>query len=136
MLQVLNFLEVSLAQSVIYMLAIWLAKLTIVILLLHIFGVDRRFRLVSWIIIISWTIWAILDICLVIFECNPIKKAWNPSLPGHCIDLITIGVANGYINIVYASPFIVARRLHLKLTRSNRTLSCSAYQSRWFSNYN
>lgn len=47
-----------------------------------------------------WTIYIIADVLLVIFECTPINKAWDPLVPGHCIDQVKLGVAIGYFNLV------------------------------------
>ena len=84
-----------------YCVAIYWAKLTIVLLLLRIFGVDARFRRVGWVFITTWTIYSVIDVLLVVFECSPVRKAWEPLLPGRCIDIIHVGVASGVVNIIY-----------------------------------
>ncbi|KKA21752.1 hypothetical protein T310_4273 [Rasamsonia emersonii CBS 393.64] len=45
-------------------------------------------------------IWLILVIFLFIFTCVPIEKQWNPMVPGHCISLVGIGVANSASTIL------------------------------------
>ena len=82
-------------------MAIYWAKLTIVLLLLRIFDVNDKFRRVAWILITTWTIYSVIGVLLVVFECSPVRKAWEPLLPGRCIDIIHVGVASGIVNIIY-----------------------------------
>lgn len=42
----------------------------------------------------------IADVFIIVFECSPVHKAWDPLVPGHCINIINVGIASGYINIV------------------------------------
>lgn len=58
------------------------------------------FRYATYGVIALWTAWTTAATCLCIFECIPIHKAWDPLVPGHCIDLIELSLATGYMNIV------------------------------------
>ena len=113
------YLQYSIAQAIIYGLGVYFAKTTILILLLRIFGIDQKFRAVTWFVIAVWTTWTIIDVCLCLFGCNPIRKAWEPLLPGTCIDIIQVGIASGYINIVtdvaiLVLPIPMVWQLHLR----------------------
>jgi hypothetical protein len=44
--------------------------------------------------------WAIATIALGIFQCTPVAKAWNPTIPGHCIDLRGSFIGNAVPNIL------------------------------------
>ena len=92
--------QYSYAESLIYDLGIYLAKMSILILLYRLFGVSQRFRWALWTVTAIWTLFTIANTLLIIFECTPVHKAWHPLIKGHCISLINIAVAGGYINIV------------------------------------
>jgi len=85
----------------VYVVAVYFAKLTIAVLLHRIFGVNNKFRVAALIVISTWTLYSIIALCLIVFECSPIRKAWNPLLPGHCIDIIHLGVSSGLVAIAY-----------------------------------
>ncbi len=36
----------------------------------------------------------------IIFECTPIKKLWQPTIPGHCVDITKFFVASGSVNVI------------------------------------
>ncbi|KAJ5101223.1 hypothetical protein N7456_007275 [Penicillium angulare] len=46
---------------------------------------DRTLRLQLWIIGILVVCWLISSWIVTIWQCDPIAKAWNPSIPGKCI---------------------------------------------------
>ena len=111
--------QYSIAQAVTYGFGIYFAKITILILLLRIFGVDSKFRVACWFVIIIWTTYTFINVCLCLLGCNPIQKAWEPMIPGECLDLIQIGIASGYINIVtdvmiLVLPIPMVWQLHLR----------------------
>ena len=37
---------------------------------------------------------------VVIFQCNPRAKFWNPTLPGHCINSDAVDVVTAAINVL------------------------------------
>lgn len=43
--------------------------------------------------------WVIAIICVSVFQCNPIARAWNPTLPGSCINLKGSFIGNAVPNI-------------------------------------
>ncbi|CAJ2505494.1 Uu.00g128880.m01.CDS01 [Anthostomella pinea] len=47
---------------------------------------NKAFRYNLWFAGILVTAWTISSIVSTIFQCTPIPKAWNPTLPGHCVD--------------------------------------------------
>jgi len=96
-----------LAQASVYVVAVYFAKLTIAILLHRIFGVNTKFRIAALLVISTWTLYSIIALCLIVFECSPIRKAWNPLLPGHCIDIIHLGVSSGLVAIAYDAILLV-----------------------------
>ncbi|KAL8829587.1 MAG: hypothetical protein Q9191_001938 [Dirinaria sp. TL-2023a] len=105
--RLIHLVKAGIAQGCIYGFATYWAKLTIVLLLLRIFGVDNRFRLAAWILIIFWTLYLIIGQFLLIFHCSPTNKSWDPLLPGHCLNITRLGIASGYVYIIYDFFFIL-----------------------------
>ncbi|KAJ5772747.1 hypothetical protein N7457_007643 [Penicillium paradoxum] len=65
--------------------------------------------------------WAIAIILVSIFQCTPIARAWDVSIPGHCIDLKGSFIGNAVPNVVtdilmLCLPVRVVWRLHASLT--------------------
>ncbi|KAI4248218.1 MAG: hypothetical protein L6R42_009370 [Xanthoria sp. 1 TBL-2021] len=60
-----------------YVVAITLAKASLLLFLYRIFHVDRRFRIATWIYGGILGIWATVTVFLAIFACRPIKASWN-----------------------------------------------------------
>ena len=60
-----------------YVLAITLAKLSILLFLYRIFSVNSKFRIVSWIVGVVISVWASVTLLLGIFACKPIIAQFN-----------------------------------------------------------
>lgn len=82
------------------MIGLWFVKLSLLILYYRVFGVNQCFRWALYVVISIWTLYSWADTLVVIFQCIPVHKTWSPTEPGHCLDLIKLGVASGYINIL------------------------------------
>lgn len=71
-----------------YDFAITLPKLSVLLFYARVFEVNTyRLRTSLWItasIIVAWLVGVAIP--TNIFQCNPIKKAWRPDLPGHCLN--------------------------------------------------
>ncbi|KAF4992794.1 hypothetical protein FGRMN_6896 [Fusarium graminum] len=92
------FLKLLLTFENIYATTVMFVKLALLQMYLRIFP-SRRFRQVSAVIagvVIAWWI-AICAVC--IFQCDPIKKAWLPLIPGKCIKLKASFTGNAIPNI-------------------------------------
>ncbi|KAL8827422.1 MAG: hypothetical protein Q9170_007027 [Blastenia crenularia] len=94
------FLKYAYAESLVYDLGIYLTKLSILILLYRVFGVNRHFAWAVYAVTALWTMYTIANTLVIIFECSPVHKAWHPLIEGHCASLIDIAVAGGYLNII------------------------------------
>ena len=70
------------------------------ILLYRVFGINQRFRWALYTVLAIWTLYVVVNIPVIIFQCTPVHKAWDGEVKGHCLNLIKLGVASGYINIV------------------------------------
>ncbi|KAL8832142.1 MAG: hypothetical protein Q9170_005001 [Blastenia crenularia] len=63
-----------------YVLAISLAKVSLLLFLYRIFAVDRGFRIAAWTCGAVLTIWSTVTILLAIFSCRPVAASWNVKL--------------------------------------------------------
>ncbi|KAL8781985.1 MAG: hypothetical protein Q9213_005750 [Squamulea squamosa] len=88
-------------ETLVYVIGLYFVKLSLLILLYRVFGVNRRFRWALYFVVGLWTVYFVIHTPIVIFQCIPVQKAWHPKMKGHCLDLIKLGVSSGYINIVH-----------------------------------
>lgn len=94
-----NVLKRLLGFECMYVTAVALIKFSLLAMYLRIFP-SRGFKITAWIIggtVFSWWI-AIVLVC--IFQCNPIYVAWEPWMPGQCINLKGSFIGNAVPNIV------------------------------------
>ena len=113
--------QYTMAETLCYVIGLWFVKLSLLILYYRIFGVNERFRWALFVVIGIWTLYSWADTFIVIFQCNPVQKTWTPTEPGHCLDLIKLGVAAGYINIltdfmiiILPIPIVISLQLSTK----------------------
>jgi len=101
--------------------AMFLTKFSILMQLLHIFVPDKksgRANLLYALIALNFFFFTALFF-VQIFECTPRAKIWNPTLPGHCIDINKSFVVSAAINIasdvlILLFPTITIWRLEMK----------------------
>lgn len=67
-------------------------------------------------------IWSLLFIGLGVFQCLPVQRAWNPTVPGQCLDIKTLFIGNAIPNIVtdavmVALPIYPVMQLRLPLSQ-------------------
>ncbi|KAH9897463.1 hypothetical protein F4778DRAFT_743663 [Xylariomycetidae sp. FL2044] len=90
---------------------------------------NRAFRMHLWIvgsIVVGWIVSAIIS---TIFQCTPIEKAWNSTLPGQCINSFAWYLATATISVlvdfyilllplpmIWALNVSVKRRVYLLVT--------------------
>ncbi|KAI4089857.1 MAG: hypothetical protein LQ344_005116 [Seirophora lacunosa] len=89
----------------IYILGCTLAKLSLLLFLYRIFGVNFKFRVASWTIGAVLIIWTSVTLLLCIFACKPIRASWNIDLylqPSTECPIIVPNVTNvhGFCNII------------------------------------
>lgn len=83
-----------------YAIVIPTIKFSILVSYFKIFSVLRWFRFALYGTGVLEALWFLGVFPAVIFQCTPIKKAWNPSRPGHCIELIPFLWANSIANTI------------------------------------
>jgi hypothetical protein len=96
------------------------AKFSILFLYMRVFGVNRHFSLGVKIVGVLNLLWMLASILSLIFQCTPVRRAWNPMLPGTCFNLSTFTVAvevpNSLLDFVMmALPISMLRKLKMRL---------------------
>lgn len=77
--QLLMFLmQLVFAVSIIYMVGIAVLKFSVILLYQRIFGVNRKFKIVSWCLAIFIFCYTIVGIFIWVFQYTPVEGAWNP----------------------------------------------------------
>ncbi|KAL8677795.1 MAG: hypothetical protein Q9186_005802 [Xanthomendoza sp. 1 TL-2023] len=75
-----SYLTLLAVDGYLYIVAIALAKISLLLFLYRIFQVDKRFRIASWIVGVVLVIWSTVTLFLTIFACRPVKASWNLKL--------------------------------------------------------
>ncbi|KAL8650274.1 MAG: hypothetical protein Q9210_003925 [Variospora velana] len=99
---VLQALGAFWASQILYKLTINLTKLSILFLYLRIVPAaqNRRFTRAVIAVMIYIALYMATSIVATIFQCNPIRRAWDHSIPGRCFDMTAFWYANAFHNII------------------------------------
>ncbi|KAM0803469.1 hypothetical protein BDR22DRAFT_970763 [Usnea florida] len=113
-------------SSAMYGICIFFVKLSILLQYLQIFVPLKSRNALYWTShALIWTnfVFYLISVCLVLFGCKPIAKAWNPLITnGHCIDTLATDTAAGAINslsdiVILVLPQVSIWRLQMALRR-------------------
>ncbi|KAI9930682.1 hypothetical protein ASPWEDRAFT_39579 [Aspergillus wentii DTO 134E9] len=91
--------KILLAFECIYTSSVAMIKISVLLMYHRILRSERSFRIAALILGLITIGWWISIVCVCIFQCNPIAKAWNIVLPGTCINLRGSFIGNGVPNI-------------------------------------
>lgn len=83
----------------IYCTTLGVTKVSILLMYTRIFP-TRPFRIAAIVLGGIAVAWVISIICVSVFQCSPIAKAWHPNLPGTCINLKGSFIGNAVPNIL------------------------------------
>ena len=86
-------------DQIFYKFTINLTKLSILFLYLRIFS-QRWFRITCYTCVAIVSGYAIASIFATIFQCTPIERVFDKSVPGHCINTTAFWYANAIYNIL------------------------------------
>lgn len=100
-------------------MVICLNKVSVVLLYKRIF-ITRAFQIQCWIVMGTVISWTIASLAATIFQCVPVKGAWNSSVSATCIDTNSFWMAYAVINIltdaiVLSLPIPQVFKLHLNI---------------------
>lgn len=91
--------------QIFYKLTMNLTKISILLLYMRIFAVFTWFRRVGRVLIGIVTAYMIAAFFASVFQCTPVKRAWDRSTPGTCISIEQNWYANAGFSI--ATDFII-----------------------------
>ncbi|KAJ5134290.1 hypothetical protein N7526_005655 [Penicillium atrosanguineum] len=98
-----------------YCMAVRIVKFSILLVNARILP-TREFRIAAHILGFIVISWVIAIICVSVFQCTPIAKAWNMSLPGTCINLKGSFIGNGVPNVLIDVAILsLPRDIHRRL---------------------
>ncbi|MCJ1239872.1 hypothetical protein MMC14_007870 [Varicellaria rhodocarpa] len=116
-----RYLEVGLAGEIVYGVAIFITKLSILLQFLRIFQFNRRCAVHYTIHSLIWfnLLYHSAYVFSCIFQCTPISKELGSMVHGRCINLGALFVATGVINVVsdfsiLALPILYTSRLKME----------------------
>lgn len=118
LLTVTNYRQTFWFSIVLYNVTTALIKLTFLCQYYRVLAVHQMKRVI-WILGTFIMAWAISQICVVIFTCNPVSKFWQTDLPGTCIPNLPFWYINAAGNIVtdlaiFIMPLPVLNKLQLR----------------------
>ncbi|PTB75056.1 hypothetical protein M440DRAFT_1458429 [Trichoderma longibrachiatum ATCC 18648] len=118
-----------LAFKILYKVATCLTKSSLGMLYLRIFP-GHRFRIAVIGVVGVTVAYTFAAVLLTVFACKPIEKAWRKTLPGVCVNSISIWYSTSVLNIVtdiliIGLPVNEIRRLQLRLAR--KLLLCALF---------
>lgn len=88
-------------SNVLYLMCIMLAKVSILLFYNRLFGINKRFRLISYGVMAFVVSYCVASAFTIVFQCTPPKATWNLLLrvTSHCLSIIKIDIAIGAFNI-------------------------------------
>ncbi|KAL9011941.1 MAG: hypothetical protein Q9173_003252, partial [Seirophora scorigena] len=112
-------------SQILYELTINLTKMSILFLYLRVFPSLQNPRFTRAVVAVMRFIamYMFISIVVTIFQCNPIKRRWDHSIPGRCIDMTAFWYANSTSNIISAAVTLglpVKMIWNLQLPRSDK----------------
>jgi hypothetical protein len=116
-------------EQINYKMVICLNKVSVVLLYRRIF-VANGFRILCWVVlslVISWTIAAL---GATIFQCVPVRGAWNSTVPATCIDTSMFWMAYAITNILTDGIVIVLPMrevFKLNLNKRQKAMLCGVF---------
>ncbi|KAL8810838.1 MAG: hypothetical protein Q9200_002262 [Gallowayella weberi] len=93
-----RFAKGAIATELFYCAAIASVKLSCLLLYRRLFPMKGFIRIL-WSVGGFIVLYTIVQICLIIFQCSPISRAWNPSIKAECINIGTATTAVAALNV-------------------------------------
>ncbi|KAK2018530.1 hypothetical protein LZ32DRAFT_679204 [Colletotrichum eremochloae] len=97
--QQVQFLKLLLAFECVYVTAVMLVKVSLLLMYCRIFPTNG-FRIAAITLGGITIAWWIAIVCVCVFQCTPIEKAYMPFIEGTCIDLKASFIGNAIPNIL------------------------------------
>ena len=122
---IVTILKLYWSGEVIYIFQACLYRLSTIFLYLRLFGTNRKFSISALVLAAVIVIFFILNVAVLVTECDPVATAWNPLLKGHCRNPVTFYITVQSVSmvldlLVLVLPLPMIRALNLK--RSQKLL--------------
>ena len=110
------------ASEVVYDTSITIIRMSVLLFYHRIFGKDNRFRIALWITMAILVAWYIAITALAVFQCSPVQKQFDYTIPGHCLSFygtfIGVTAPNFFIDVVLLLlPVPMLWKLKIKKTK-------------------
>ncbi|KAL8651798.1 MAG: hypothetical protein Q9226_004538 [Calogaya cf. arnoldii] len=124
-----RFAKAVITVELFYCIAIASVKWSCLLLYSRLFPA-RGFRKILWAVAVFIGLYTVIQGFLVIFQCKPIKAAWDTSIEAKCINLSAMSIATASLNVVtdvvtLTLPLPLIWRL--KLPRAQRLQICGIF---------
>ncbi|KAK5076367.1 hypothetical protein LTR64_006153 [Lithohypha guttulata] len=108
-------------DEIVYVVALATIKVAILVMYCRVF-VLRSFKIAAWILSTITVVWSLMFIFICVFQCSPIPRAWNLTIPGKCLNLRAVFIGNAVPNIVtdaiiLCMPLYHVWKLHVRLAQ-------------------
>ena len=115
-------MKILLAIECVYDISITLIRLSVVLFYYRIFGKDRWFKIALWITSAILIAWFIALTVLAVFQCSPVARQWDYSIPGHCFSLygtfVGVTISNVFVDVLLlVLPLPMLWKLQIKLKK-------------------
>ena len=105
-----------------YNTGLTLVKLSVLLFYARIFRTVRSYRIAFWIVGSMVIAWCIAIDCVAVFACIPIKRGWDSSVPGHCLErqanFVGAAIPNILIDLILlVLPMPMLGQLHTTVRR-------------------
>ncbi|GIK06610.1 hypothetical protein Aspvir_002260 [Aspergillus viridinutans] len=82
------FLKLVFMTQLVYLIALNMIKISFPVLYMYIFVPSRVLKSFCIAVIVLLIMECVEEIMVVILQCQPIQSAWDPTIPGHCLNMI------------------------------------------------
>ena len=109
--------QITIAVQCLYTAGISTAKISTLILYHRIFA-NQRFRIAVWAVGVFIATYSFVQFLVVIFQCNPVRGAWDFTVKATCIELMLelqiMGIFNAITDIITVClPMVMLWRLQM-----------------------
>ncbi|TGJ81684.1 hypothetical protein E0Z10_g7083 [Xylaria hypoxylon] len=107
------------AHQPIYYISVSLTKVSIIVFYFKLFP-QESYRAFLWVMMVIVILTGVATAVAGVFQCNPIARAWDASIPGTCFNQPALFFANAALNIVedlilYILPIQILWNMNLPL---------------------
>ncbi len=87
------------AHQILWILSIVCIKASFLLFYRRLFTANARFKLASSIVIVVTAAWSVAALCVIVFQCIPIRANWTPKIPARCLNRVTAFISKSVIHI-------------------------------------